>query len=242
MGIGRVAVAPASVSKNQKKGWKRMKSFTVIGAGLAAAVAAAANANVTGLEVEYGGLVGGRHVWNVFAVTTNAQNVMLNVIGHTVTAGSMSGVQHNDASSFFGGTGTWDPTSTNANIPNSAGNDSYVTVTGTFGTGTNLDPSFTGGGAGAVIPTGAGWLTANPGTNIFFTGGRIKIMQVAGETYSNTAGGAFYTGRLSVGYKLNSSSTTPLVAENLTYTIGVPAPGALALLGLAGLAGRRRRA
>jgi hypothetical protein len=212
-----------------------MKSFTVIGAGLAAAVAAAANANVTGLEVEYGGLVGNRHVWNVFAVTTNAQNVMLNVIGHTVTAGSMAGVQHND----FGG-GTWNPLLTIT--PEQIANDSFVTVTGTPGSGTNLDPSFTGGGAGAVIPTGAGWLTANPGTNIFFTGGRIKIMQVAGETYSNTAGGAFYTGRLSVGYKLNSSSTTPLVAENLTYTIGVPAPGALALLGLAGLAGRRRRA
>ena len=213
-----------------------MKSIALIGAGLAAAVATGASATVTGLQVEYGGLVGGRHVWSVYAVSSNTQNVMLNIIGHTVTAGSMAGVQHND----FGG-GTWSPTLTI--LPDQLANDSYVTVTGQAGAaaGTNLDPSF-GAGTGSVIPTGAGWLTANPGSPILFTGGRIKIMQVAGETYSNGPGGAFYTGRLTVGYKLNSSSTTPLYAENLSYTIGVPAPGALALLGLAGLAGRRRRA
>lgn len=211
-----------------------MKSIALIGAGLAAAVATGASATVTSLQTEYNGLIGGRHVWSVYAVTSNANNVMLNVIGHTVTAGSMSGVEHND----FGG-GTWNPQLTI--LPDQIANDSFVTVTGLPGGGTNLDPSF-GTGAGAAIPAGAGWFTANPGTDILFTGGRIKIMQVAGSTYSNAAGGAFYTGRLTVGYKLNSSSTTPLYAENLSYTIGIPAPGALALLGLAGLAGRRRRA
>ena len=213
-----------------------MKSIALIGAGLAAAVAAGANAAVTGLQVEYGGLVGGRHVWSVYAVSNDVNHVMLNIIGHTVTAGSMSGVEHND----FGG-GTWNPGLTI--LPDQLGNDSYVTVTGLAGAaaGTNLDPSF-GSGLGATIPTGAGWLTSNPGSPILFTGGRIKIMQVAGTTYSNGPGGAFYTGRLTVGYKANANSTTPLYAENLSYTIGVPAPGALALLGLAGLAGRRRRA
>ena len=213
-----------------------MKSIALIGAGLAAAVAAGANAAVTGLQVEYGGLVGGRHVWSVYAVSNDVNHVMLNIIGHTVTAGSMSGVEHND----FGG-GTWNPGLTI--LPDQLANDSYVTVTGLAGAaaGTNLDPSF-GAGTGAAIPNGAGWLTSNPGTPILFTGGRIKIMQVAGTTYSNGPGGAFYTGRLTVGYKANANSTTPLYAENLSYTIGVPAPGALALLGLAGLAGRRRRA
>ena len=223
-----------------------MKSFTVIGAGLAAAVAAAANATVTGLQVEYAGFLSAdgqaaRHVWNVYAVTTNSQNVFLNVVGHTVIAGSMSGVQHHDVNSqFLGGQGQWDPGQTGT--PGQQTIDSYVTATGLPGTGTSLDPSFPGGGAGATIPSGAGWFDGEPTSPTLFTGGRVKIMQVAGATYSNTAGGAFYTARLSVGYKLNTSSTSPIIAENLTYTIGVPAPGALALLGLAGLAGRRRRA
>ena len=213
-----------------------MKSIALIGAGLAAAVATGASATVTGLEVEYGGLVGGRHVWSVYAVSNDVNNVMLNIIGHSVVDGSMAGVQHND----FGG-GTWSPTLTI--LPDQLANDSYVTVTCQAGAaaGTNLDPSF-GAGTGSVIPEGAGWLTANPGSPILFAGGRIKIMQIAGETYSNGPGGAFYTGSLTVGYKLNTNATTPLYAENLTYTIGVPAPGALALLGLAGIAGRRRRA
>lgn len=212
-----------------------MKSISLIGAGLAVAVAAGANAAVTGLQVEYGGLVGGRHVWSVYAVSNDVNHVMLNVIGHTTTAGSMAGVEHND----FGG-GTWSPTLTI--LPDQLANDSYVTVTGQAGAaaGTNLDPSF-GAGTGAAIPNGAGWLTANPGSPILFSGGRIKIMQVAGSSFSQSAVG--YTARLTIGYKANANSTTPLYAENLTYTIGlVPAPGALALLGIAGLAGRRRRA
>ena len=213
-----------------------MKSIALIGAGLAAAVAAGASANVTGLQVEYNGLVGGRHVWSVYAVSSNPQNVMLNVIGHTVTAGSMSHVLHND----FGG-GTWNPAATFS--PEQVANDSFVTVDGNTGFSglTSLDPSFTPP-TGSAIPTNAGWFNGSPGTNIFFTGGRAKIMQVAGN-YANELGGNFYTASLQIGYKLNSSSTSPINSPALTYTIGiVPAPGALALLGLAGLAGRRRRA
>ena len=122
-----------------------MKSISLIGAGLAVAVAAGANAAVTGLQVEYGGLVGGRHVWSVYAVSNDVNHVMLNVIGHTTTAGSMAGVEHND----FGG-GTWSPTLTI--LPDQLANDSYVTVTGQAGAaaGTNLDPSF-GAGTGALL-------------------------------------------------------------------------------------------
>ena len=64
-------------------------------------------------------------------------------------------------------------------------------------------------------------------------------MQIAGSSLTNTV--VHYTARLTVGYKANSTSADPLFATNLTYTIGIPAPGALALLGVAGLAGRRRR-
>ncbi len=221
-----------------------MKSITLIGAGLAAAVAAGASANVTSLQVEYGGTqtVSGqvRHVWNVFAVTSNNANVLLNIVGHTVTDGSMSGVQHSDFSTAEEGPGTWNPLSTsNTNSVR----DSFVTIAGVHGSAANtsLDPSFSPD-EGSTIPTGAGWFAANPTAAPVFTNGRIKIMQVVGATYTNAAGGAFYTASLVVGYKANANSTTPLFSNTLTYTVGIPAPGAVALLGLAGLAGRRRRA
>ena len=40
----------------------------------------------------------------------------------------------------------------------------------------------------------------------------------------------------------NLFKLTKLLAGSGSFTIGTPAPGALALLGLAGLTGRRRRA
>ena len=211
----------------------------VSGLAVAAGLASSANAGFTGFTVTNVGTIGGRDVYQVYANFSVATDIILNCLKHNVTAGSMSGVQHND----FGGTapaGTWNPSLTI--LPDQLANDSYVTVTGQAGAaaGTNLDPSF-GAGTGAAIPNGAGWLTANPGSPILFSGGRIKIMQVAGSSFSQSAVG--YTARLTIGYKANANSTTPLYAENLTYTIGlVPAPGALALLGIAGLAGRRRRA
>jgi hypothetical protein len=194
-----------------------MTRCTLAAMAVNAALSTTAIADVTGLEVEYNGLVGGRHVWSVYAVSSNAQNVMLNVIGHTVVAGSMLGVQHND---FGGADGRWNPNYTV--LADQAANDSFVTLTGLSGASarTNLDPMF-GSGAGAEIPNGAGWFASNPFTLPAFTTGRIKIMQIAGETYSNDRG-VFYTGRLTVGYKPNASSATPLYTENLTYSIGGP--------------------
>ena len=188
-----------------------MRFMAPVGVGCALAAGTMASAAVTGLSVEYNGLVSGRHVWSVYAESNNVNHVMLNVYGHTVVSGSMSGVQHND---LIGVPGSWDPFYTV--LPVHLANDSFVTVTGLAGTsaGTNLDPEFAPG-LGPVIPANAGWLTSTPGTPILFTGGRIKIMQIA----VNLTEPISYTGRLSVGYKANSASTTPLYATNLTYAI-----------------------
>jgi formylglycine-generating enzyme required for sulfatase activity len=194
-----------------------MTRSTLAVAAVATALSATAHAAVTGLQVEYNGLVGGRHVWSVYAVSNDPNHVMLNVFGHTVTAGSMSGAQHNDASAADGGPGSWNPLLTSLA---QRANDSFVTVSGLTGTGasTNLDAGFSGGGAGAVIPDGAGWITSSPLTPILFTGGRIKIMQVAGETLASNVVG--YRGSLSVTYRQSTSTTANLVAENLTYSVG----------------------
>jgi hypothetical protein len=198
-----------------------------IGASLVAVISSGASATVIGLDVEFNGLIGGRYVWSVYAVSSNPNNVLLNVIGHHVVSGSMASIEHND----FGG-GSWDPIVTI--LPGQVSNDSFVTITGLPGSGTNLDPSF-GTGVGSAIPNGAGWFTSNPGSDILFTGGRVKIMQLAGQSLN----GAQWLGRLTVGYKASSSSTTPLYAENLFY--GVPSPGALTVLAAAGRLRRRRQ-
>jgi hypothetical protein len=204
-------------------------SLIVSGLALSAGIAASAHAEFTGFTVESMGNIAGNDVYRVYANFNAPTDIILNVLKHNVTAGNMNGVQHND----FGG-GTWNPTLTI--LPDQAANDSFVTITGLSGptAATNLDPSF-GTGFGTAIPTNAGWFNANPGTNIVVgAAGRIMIMQVA-----LAAGNAGYTASLEVGYKESASATTPLFGSG-SYTI--PAPGALALLGAAGLMGRRRRA
>jgi hypothetical protein len=122
-------------------------------------------------------------------------------------------VQHNDSDG-----GTWRPSATST--PEQVANDSFVTVTGR--TGADASTCFCCGwtGAGPVLPASAGWLTCNPGIPILFTGGRIKVMQVASPAFSPGFGGTSYTGRISVGYKANTAATTPLYAMNLIYVVG----------------------
>lgn len=218
-----------------------MKSIALIGAGLAATVAASASAQMS-LQVVYDGFVsnsgGARHVYSVYVVTTNPANVLLNVINHSVWWGSMSGVQHNDNDVLDEGPGTWNPSFTTGTAQRA--NDSYVTITGLTGGSalTNFDPSF-GAGGGSTIPETAGWFHGGnpPGTSMNVAGNRIKIMQIAGSALDPTL--AHFTGRMEIGFKANSSATDPSYSGLLFYNI--PAPGALALLGIAGLAGSRRR-
>jgi hypothetical protein len=201
----------------------------VSGLALSAGIATSAHAGFTGFSVQDMGTIGGANVYQVYANFDAPTDIILNLLKHNVTAGSMGGVVHND----FGG-GTWNPTLTL--LPDQVANDSFVTVSGLAGVSaqTNLDPSF-GTGAGAAIPANAGWFNATPGTNIVIGSSlKIMIMQVA-----MAPGSAGYTASLEVGYKVSASSTTPVFGSG-TYTI--PAPGALALLGVAGLIGRRRRA
>jgi len=225
-----------------------MKSFALLGA--TALITSSASATVTGLSVEMTyHAASNRDVYSVF-VNSNGPNasgmhdVMLNMIAHNVLTGNMSGVRHTD--SFVDDSsqpvGHWNASYTSA-ATGSASNlwkDSFVTVTGKTGASasTSLDPSFGSGvfnAASPNIPANAGWYTANPAVDILITGGKIKVMQ-----FALAHGDAGWTGKISVGYKLQGT-TTALYAMNLTYSVGVPAPGALALLGLAGLVSRRRR-
>ncbi|MCX5652812.1 MAG: hypothetical protein NTU45_15695, partial [Planctomycetota bacterium] len=111
----------------------------------------------------------------------------------------------------------------------------------------NADPSWPAAGgswARADVPNGAnvGWFNSNP-PNLQ---GRVGVGSGAGANPADAVRlGQFVIDRdanggiwnLKIGYT-DGVSTSVQFAEN---TFNLPAPGALALLGLAGLAGRRRR-
>lgn len=185
----------------------------------------------------YAGGTDGYSVYQVWARFSEADDVLLNFFDHTTVSGSQDGVSHSDAAS-----GSWSPTFT---TPDSAMFDSFVTMNGLVGAdgSTVLDPSF-GMGLGATIPFHAGWYASSPWNPIVagdagvLQGGlySIMIMQVA---LANGATG--WTATLTAGWKEDS---VPQMADFGYGSFTVPAPGALALLGVAGLRlhlrGRRR--
>ena len=204
-------------------------SLIVSSLAVSAGIAASANAAFTGFTVQNAGNIGGVNVYRVFANFSSPTDILLNALKHNVTSGNMSGVVHNDLAG-----GSWNPTFTL--LPGQSDNDSFVTVTGNAGVGaqTNLDPSF-GSGVGSAIPANSGWFNSNPASNIVVGSSlRIMVMQVA-----LAAGNPGYSASLEIGYKESPSATQPLFGSG-SFTI--PAPGALALLGVAGLMSRRRRA
>jgi hypothetical protein len=172
-------------------------------------VSAAANAGVTGLEVQYGGFVGGRHVWNVFALNPTAGERLLLVQSHAVTSGAMTSVQHADTAS----SGSWRPSLTGAA---DVQRDSFVTIGGPGGSAdpTTLDPGF-GTGTGAAIPIGAGWFRSGGAA---FSGGRLRIMQVAGAAlYPGAAG---FRATLSATYFTATNQVA--TASGLAYAVPGP--------------------
>jgi MYXO-CTERM domain-containing protein len=113
-------------------------------------------------------------------------------------------------------------------------NDSYVTI----GLETNVGnamldigidwTSFNGGGA--IETDNGSWFATPDDAQVYEIGGRVLIGQftlIAGEL----------TGQINLQGKNADGSNWTILGE----AVGVPAPGAIALLGLAGLASRRRR-
>ena len=238
----------------EKREIQIMKSCALLGA--AVFITSSASATVTGLSVESTyHAASNRDIYSVYVLsngpTGGLHDVMLNMIGHQVTTGTMANVVHTDAitAGYGDGYGHWNASYTSGTTASTSNQykDTYVTITGKVGlnASTSLDPSFGSGlvepGGSTAIPAAGGWYTSNPAVDILITGGKIKVMQIAINRGTGAAFALQYTGTMSVGYKLQGT-TSPLYAMNLPYTIGVPAPGALALLGFAGLCSRRRRA
>ena len=195
--------------------------------------------------------------FSVVRTLTAAGNTQYKVYGNWSTASSFAVVNAFDFNVTPGFSGTMNArhqdNATDANEdpsqswnPNFNGvtavrdNDSWVTMSGlgtTQGNDASLDPSFSPSDA-SYIPVAAGWFDATPGT-ANLTGASLMLLQIvrAGNDASNGMG--MCTSTMKVGFKVVGGST-PFIGAG-SFTIGAPAPGALALLGLAGAFGRRRR-
>jgi hypothetical protein len=190
-------------------------------------------------------------VYNVYARFDGATDTLLNCFNFNRTdANETNMFYHKDLNSTNSNVlsksyGTWAPTAT-GNALNNRPYDSFLLIGGNpvATNTTNADPSW--GGAGwsrPDIPNGvnAGWFNSSPPNNQ----GRVGI---APNTATDVRIGQFVVDRdafggtwnLKIGYNNGVPGSQVQFAET-SFTLGVPAPGAIALLGLAGLAGRRRR-
>jgi hypothetical protein len=190
-------------------------------------------------------------VYNVFARFNGATDTLLNAFNFNRVDGSATNIfYHKDNSDYNGGVlsktyGTWAPSLTGSATLNRPF-DSYLTIGGqAAGTNnTSGDPSWPAAGGGwnrADVPNGlnVGWFTSNPPA----LQGRVGVgvntaTDVRVGQFVVDAGADGGTWNLKIGYNSGAAGAPVQFAET---TFSLPAPGALALLGLAGLAGRRRR-
>ena len=224
-------------------------------------VAGVASASFTGYVVSSTNVTNSGQnlvVYSVFARFNGPTDTLLNAFNlGSSTPGGLVGFWHKDNSSGNSGTlgqefGTWNPSQTGSITANRPF-DSYVTVGGqASGTNTsNADPSWvTGGNTDSRswnrpdLPNNGtlGWFNSNP-PNLQ---GRVgtapnTATDVRIGQFVLSAGHSARTMTLTVGYNDGVPGTAVQFGTN-TFDLGViPAPGAVALLGLAGLAGRRRR-
>ena len=220
-----------------------MNAFFV--SSVAALVAAsAASAGFTGFTSARTVLSNGNIQYKVFAnfdavgLPAGQSWVFLNAYSHATVSGTMNAV-HQDFFTADGEVGTWQAGSSVSAADRDF--DSWVTSSGlatSSGWGTALDPGFTNGGTVGDVNNGAGWYDATPGTANSVAANQMLIMQVVRTAAADASA---YVANLSITYKVSGSST-PIQPGAFQYTLGVvPAPGAIALAGLAGLTGRRRR-
>jgi len=220
-----------------------MRSTMIIGAGLATSVAFSASAEITGVVVEsyfvtaadFGGATVSVYVQDMYAVG-GSDDVLLNVYNMTLAGAPSSFYQSTTGAG-------WTPTNLGGFFDNEATRnaDSFVTIGGFdatgeqvtgAGEGTGLDPNF-GGNSAASPGALAGWFNSNPPSLNGLLGDDGRVLM---GRFSSTEEFSLEGTTLEITY--NQGLGTDPVQGAFTVT---PAPGALALIGLAGIAGRRRR-
>ena len=221
---------------------------------LAAAVTSVSSANfvsyvVTKTSTTNSGVA--LDVYTLWARFDGPTDTILNALNFNRVDGSAGNMfYHKDNASYNSGVlqqefGTWNPSQTG----NAAANrpfDSYLTI-GNKAVGTNptqADPSWPSAGGSwdrADLPSGfnIGWFNPNPPNFQGRVGvGANTATDVRLGQFVVDAGADGGTWSLRVGYNSGVQGAPVQFGDG---SFSLPAPGALALLGLAGLAGRRRR-
>jgi hypothetical protein len=225
--------------------------FGILGA---AALVSAANADFVGFQAELINLGSGRTAMNVFAVFTNSGDRVINIYDTAISTNTAGGFYQAAANPW------WKPGSTQNYL---TADDSYVTIgTNPNGNGnaggsiTAGDPSFVNfddaneSSNFSVIEgsgTGAGWYNNNPGNTWGFAnmiaGNKVLVAHfVAASPTSALTLQSFLTWNVKMTYTKNGQTGGFTGTANQQFAWIIPGPGALALLGVAGLSSRRRRA
>ena len=239
-----------------------MKTVLFVAAA-ASAVVASADAGFLGC-VASSRTVGAYTVVDVFAGVQNASDKFLNVYNTTSngTFYQAAGLANK----------TWKPDSANFNSTRTSIDSFMTAGTysgGAYGgvyyasTNTNGDPNFTGtswnaspaSAAATTIPALAGWYTGDPTSidnraeSIAGLQNRINGTGAAGANFGIWCAHLVLTGNQVIGTDFTFSAFTSIkdgvtggTSQASSSFFPIPAPGALALLGLAGFASRRRRA
>ena len=188
-------------------------------------------------------------VYVLYARFNGATDTVLNAFNfNRIDASQTNMFFHKDNASGNSGVlqtafGTWNPALTGSATLNRP-YDSYLTIGGlpSATNGTSADPSW-----GNPLSWNRPDIPAGQQCGWFAPGGSIagRVGQ-AGNTANSVILGQFVIGRdvnagtfnISIGYNSGVPGTPVQFADG---TFNLPAPGAIALLGLAGLTGRRRR-
>jgi len=212
--------------------------FALAGAS-ALAVAGAASAALVGAKaVNVGDLGAGADSWQIWLIFDNALDKLLAVNGDEdisplVFDSPVPLIQNN----IFAGNTTFDDVPTAGDL----GGDSWVVLGNPDTHNTSFSPNFLNGDGMMSVIVGThfeqldngGYFDENPGT-AELPNENMQIM-IAQFTLALPAGErATYVG--TVNYNEGGGDLTAAAFE-----VAMPSPGALALLGLAGLAGGRRR-
>ena len=217
-----------------------MKTCLMLGA--VALIASSSHAGFSGYTVEQVNTDAGNTQFRVYANFDASGFVMLNILGFQSVSGAAMNARHQDNATDANEnpSQSWNP-GFNGTLA-VRNEDSWVTASGSSTSGgndTTLDPSFTPSNS-SYIPNTSGWFDATPGApNNVLAGGASHRMLVLQIVRSGTGADAYATSTFSMvtGYKV--AQTTIAQFGNGSFTI--PAPGALALVGLVGAFGRRRR-
>ena len=239
-----------------------MKTVLFVAAA-ASAVVASADAGFLGF-VASSRTVGAYTVIDVFAGVQNASDKFLNVynMSSNGTFFQATGLANKtwkpDAASFNSTRSSIDSFMTAGTYSGGAYGGEFYASTNTTG-----DPNFTGSSwnatpaspAATTIPANAGWYTADPTSvdnsaeSLAGLVGRVNGTGAAGANFGIWCSHLVLLGNKVIGTDFTFSAFASIkdgvsgaVSQSSSSFAAIPAPGALALLGLAGFADRRRRA